>query len=109
MGKEAEAFAEVLAGLRREFEAGLADRAAELRAHAPAALAGDAAALAAFRMPVHALAGTGATFGHPAISDAALELEDMIDRAVESGRVLPPGAGALLGRLLAILDGIGGR
>ncbi len=93
-------FAEVMAGLRREFEAGLPDRAAEIRKHAPAALAGDPAALAALRVPVHALAGTGATFGHPAISDAALALENMMDQPDDLQDTMPAG----LATVLNILD-----
>jgi HPt (histidine-containing phosphotransfer) domain-containing protein len=60
--------------LQRVYRAGLADKAAVLSADA-AALPGDAEAAARIRQLAHQLAGSGASYGFPAISDAARDAE----------------------------------
>ncbi len=82
-----------------------AQRLAEDR-EALAALAAappDGEALAAIQLLAHRLAGAAGTFGHAAVSDAALDLEQSVVD-LRNGRVEPPAAARRLAVLLAALD-----
>jgi chemotaxis protein histidine kinase CheA len=107
----AASFAERFAAIRREWEGMLPGRLQEVRALAAALREAphDAERLDALYRLLHTLAGSGATFGRPALGDAARAAEHALDAARHAGRggddaALQAGVQALLGAQ----DGIGG-
>ena len=83
---------EQLEMLGAEFSRGLRSRMAEIVTGCGRLLSGpiDPADLEALHHRVHRLAGSGTTFGAPAISETALELEGSI-RKVMAGETANPG------------------
>ncbi len=81
-------FAERFAAIRREWEGLLPQRLAEVRAAADALRGApdDAGQMEALYRLLHTLAGSAATFGRPAVGDAARLAEHALDTARQAGR-----------------------
>jgi HPt (histidine-containing phosphotransfer) domain-containing protein len=106
---------EQLEMLGAEFSRGLSGRLAEIVTLCGRILSGpiDPADLEALHHRVHRLAGSGTTFGAPAISEAALKLEGSIRKVIAGERANPEmiseGLSALEAAIAARLAGEGKR
>jgi len=95
--------AQQLRALRREYLADSAQRVGELRTLFARVLAGERAALPDLRQAFHRLAGSGGSYGFPAVSARSREGERLVSRlAAEEGTI----AAADLDSLRSSLDGV---
>ena len=91
---------EALAGLRREYLAEAPARLMEIRKDYAAMLAGEPGATASLKVRFHKLAGSGGSYGFPAISDLARRGDAWLSAHAED----PAGAGEVLGPLVEELE-----
>ena len=89
----------VVAAAKKRFREGLPGKLERLEAECRDA-GRDLDALVAARRAVHTIAGSGATFGYPRVSDAALEVERQL---VSFRGAITPGALEMLERSLRAL------
>ncbi|HEY0514737.1 MAG TPA: Hpt domain-containing protein [Thermoanaerobaculia bacterium] len=90
--------------LRSYFAGRLPDRLAEVEraGHAARAAGWTGEPLRTFHRLAHSLAGAGATFGHPEVSELARGLERLLKAALATGQ--PPEESAVNGSLRGLRD-----
>jgi len=97
--------AEQLRQLRREYLADSLKRVAELRGLQAALAADPRAALVQLRQAFHRLAGSGGSYGFPAVSARSRDGEALTQRLQSAGSELTPKDLAAIGECIRDIDG----